>query len=108
MCRCRRLRSFLLGGGVQQSHRRLAPGVLVSLLQGGRRRLDAGGQLRTGLPRWHNYFAYNELDEAADEIGGDLDFKWDIAKERNGVDWSGYSRLFLDGFETGDANCWDD
>ena len=57
---------------------------------------------------WHNYFAYNELDEAADEIGGDLDFKWDIAKERNGVDWSGYSRLFLDGFETGDANCWDD
>jgi len=56
---------------------------------------------------WHNYFAYNKLDKAADEIGGDLDFKWDIAKERNGVDWPRHSLLFVDKFETGDANCWD-
>lgn len=56
---------------------------------------------------WYNYFAYNELDAAANRIGGDLKTKWDLAKTRNGVDWPRYEMLFVDGYETGGSNCWD-
>ena len=55
---------------------------------------------------WHNYFAFNELDAAADLIGGEFDAKWDLAKGRNGVDWPRYSLLFVDGFESDGIDCW--
>lgn len=57
---------------------------------------------------WHDYFAVNELDEAADAIGGDLDAHWDYFSALNGVDWPGTTLLFADGFESGAADCWSD
>jgi hypothetical protein len=57
---------------------------------------------------WHDYFAYDRLDAAANAIGGDLDAKWDAAKTRNGIAWPGATILFLDGFETDDTECWSD
>jgi len=34
---------------------------------------------------WGNEYAYNELDEEADQIGGSLDAAWDKAKSWNGI-----------------------
>ena len=57
---------------------------------------------------WHDYYAYNNLNAAANVIGGDLNTHWDWFAPINGIDWPRNGLLFTDGFETGKIECWSD
>ena len=57
---------------------------------------------------WHNYYAFNNLDAAADLIGGDLNTHWDWFAPENGIDWPRSGLLFTDGYESGTLGCWSD